>query len=116
MVVRMLAGMTVGLLGKCPICDEMDFSGRHTCQPVWQVCMEDEPDEWQRVRARDAEEAACTFVANRDSFGEYGQVIDSAAVLVAPLDCDDAAAAAVRYEVYGEICPSYTAHRTPARV
>lgn len=108
--------MALGLLTKCSFCGELDFSSRHTCRPLWQVRAEDEPGEWVRVRASNAEEAACTFVSDRDSFGEYGSVIDRMAVLVAPLDCDDADAAAVRYEVYGEIVPSYTASRTPARV
>lgn len=100
----------------CRICNGHYFersAWQHQCPPVWEVRAEDEPDEWRGVRAATADEAACIFVQNRDSFGEYGRVIDHMAVLVRPQYSEEEGE---RYEVTGEIVPRYDAEHRPAPV
>lgn len=90
-----------------------DSARQHQCPPIWDVRAEDEPDAWCNVRAATAEDAACIFVQNRDSFGEYGRVIEHMAVLIRPQYSDEHGE---RYEVTGEIVPRYDAARRPAPV
>lgn len=101
--------MHIGTWQKCPVCKESDFSGKHRCKPVWEVCDADDR-EWEMVYGRDAADAAEMYCARRDPFNEYGTVSASRTVLVRPVDREGHWS---RFVVLGETQPIYTAVSQP---
>lgn len=104
---------------RCPICKEWGFfTGRfaeHRCPPAWECRLETEDeDDWRKVHARDAEDAAEKYAERYDcESAEYAIVRGrtEAIVLVRkPADLEEEPSAEVeRFAIEGESVPQYRA-------
>lgn len=98
-----------GTWQQCPICKEWGFSAGHWCKPEWEAC-DTEDQEWETVRAADAEDAAEIYCSRHDPFNEYGTVSASRTVLVRPIGRNDLRR---QFLVTGELQPVYNAVSQP---
>lgn len=73
----MAKGKPLGELEKCPVCQELDWTGIHECKPEWEVVRKYEgydidPDEdFETIRADDADMAARRLADLRYSDWDY---------------------------------------------
>lgn len=95
----------------CPTCDMpivAGFEAMHRCMPAWLVGMEMEDADHSTIYARDAEDAACTWLMQQNAgSGEYH---------ARPVRVQVQPAAGGRVEIYEvqmELTPSYFAYRCP---
>jgi hypothetical protein len=90
---------------KCTICGEFGLINTHRCPPTYLVSDENSDEEWNdwaRIYANDAEEAAEKFSAQRDSSqGEYPSY------RIVYVKQDEENSPAVAYNVSCESVPSY---------
>ena len=92
---------------KCIRCGEFGLINTHRCLPTWLVSDENSDEEyndWVRIYANDAEEAAEKFSARRDS-----SQIEYPSYLTVYVKQDDENSLTVAYDVSCEAVPLYRA-------
>lgn len=93
---------------RCSICQQHGWFPGHTCPPIFEVRhAEGRTDEWTRVRATDAEQAAEQFASDWDASDSRGPSDERALVV------RDGAGNYTAWTVYGEVVASYRAEEQP---
>jgi hypothetical protein len=89
----------------CSVCGEVYWFGPHQCKPLF-LCTYQDEDDWTKIYARDAEEAAEKYCENEDQYGDaYGP--DERNVLVRKPEQEEDEGSL--YEVSVDFSPTYSA-------